>query len=529
MICGDELNPSVCLFAVKASGEESLRTLAIELAMESATTYPNPKSKHANANTDHDDNEDVENRKPYSLVIDESSSRRESSMSLSGRDTESLAVFLTEQLSGHFPDGPPGNEEQIKRWLGDILNCVSHTCTAGKPLEYTELELAIPIAVERWRSTTYNHTAVNQSNATSFSLFDQLQGGFEPPVTVEEIFGASPGERISVLERVDHVDDILMDWQQLRPVLNQGLQTNQWRGYLHLHRKWFDQGRSSTEYLSLQYCICQDCLKAVEMLVVSGLIVDDKLLQLIQTWHDMWLDLMQQDRYSQDGGEDMEPRFLLLLRNLVHPQQEALSVLPAHLFALIDPQALGFTCWINHVTPQRIVELVLNSQLLPDIVGRCGSITRNPRRSPALDTALRLYSVAMLRALLVKTRGGSFPWRVINQSSSPLCTSRLEKGVDLAFSEKLFSVEAPTKAQLQPILDTFLIILSEDFLQGDSIRTCVDAIETILLGYRVTDSECDELVDFVKGRTAAIMHDRGGAKTQLEALCKSIDDHRSQT
>jgi hypothetical protein len=448
-------------------------------------------------------------------------------MSLSGRDTEYLAVSLTEQLSGHFPDGCSGNEEQIKRWLGELLNYVSQTsCTIENPLEYTELELAIPIAVERWRSTIYTHTVADQSKATSFSLFDQLQGGFEPPVTIKEIFEAPPGEMLSVLERVDHVDDILMDWQQLRPVLNQGLQTNQWRGYLHLHRKWFDQGRSSTEYLSLQYYICQDCLKAFEMLVASGLILDDKLLQLSQTWHDMWLDLMQQDRYSQDGAEDMELRFLLLLRKLVHPQQEAFSVLPAHLFALIDPQALGFACWINHVTPQRLVELMLNSQLLPDIVGRCGSTTRDPSRSPALDTALRIHSIAMLQAVLVKTRGASFPWRLINQSFSPLCTSQLEKGVDLSFSEKFLNAEAPTKAQLKLILDTFLIILSGDDLQGDSIRTCMDAIETIILGYRVTDSDCDELVDFVKRRSAAIMHDIG-INAQLGALCKSIDSHRS--
>jgi hypothetical protein len=444
-------------------------------------------------------------------------------MSLSSRDTEYLVVSLTEQLSGHFPDGPPGNEEQIKRWLGELLNCVSQSCNEGKSLENTELELAISIALERWRSTIYTHTIANQSNGTSFSLFDQLQGGFEFPVTIEEILEASPREIISVLERVDHVDDILMDWQQLRPVLNQGLQTNQWRGYLHLHRKWFNQGRSSTEYLSLQYYICQNCLKAVEMFVVSDLIVDGKLLQMIQTWHDMWLDLMQQDRYSQDGAGDMELRFLLLLRNLVHPQQEGLSVLPAHLFALIDPQALGFACWINHVTPQRTVELMLDSQLLSDIVGRCGSTTKHPSRPPALDTALRIYSVAMLRALLVKTRGASFPWRLINQSSSPLCTSRLGKGVNLSVSEKFLSVEAPTKAQLERILDTFLIILSENFLPGDSIRTCMDAIETILLGYRVTDSGCYELVDFVKGRLAAIMHDRA-TNAQVGALCRSIDN-----
>jgi hypothetical protein len=447
-------------------------------------------------------------------------------MSLSSRDTEYLAVSLTEQLSGHFPDGPQGNEEQIKRWLGELLNCVSQTGTEGKPMEYTELELAIPIAVELWRSRTYTHTVANQSKPTSFSLFDQLLGGFEPPVTIEEILEAPPGETISVLERVDHVDDILMDWQQLRPALNQGLQTSQWRGYLNLHRKWFDQGRSSTEYLSLQYSICQDCLKAIEMFFAAGLIVDDKLLQLIQTWHAMWLDLMQQDRYSQDGAEDMELRFLLLLRNLVHPQQEVLSVLPAHLFALIDPQALGFACWINHVTPQRAVELMLNSQLLPDIVGRCGFTTRNPSRSPALDMALRIHSVAMLRTLLVKTRGACFPWRLIDQPSSPLCTSQLGKGVDASFSEKFLSVEAPTKAQLERILDIFLIILSEDFLQDDSIRSCMDAIETILLGYRVTDSDCDELVDFVKGRAAALMHDRG-TNAQLGALCKSIDNLRS--
>jgi hypothetical protein len=69
--------------------------------------------------------------------------------------------------------------------------------------------LAIPIAVERWRSTIYIHHTVathqSKNKATSFSLFDQLQGGFEPPVTIKEIFEASPGEMLSVLERVDHV------------------------------------------------------------------------------------------------------------------------------------------------------------------------------------------------------------------------------------------------------------------------------------------------------------------------------------
>ena len=101
-----------------------------------------------------------------------------------------------------------------------------------------------------------------------------------------------------------------MDWNEISPLMKQDLldpSTEHVLEIIKLHRKWFDQGRSSSEYTSLLYSLCQNLIETIVAEVIrsenkpTGEIdgaTRELLIALVQNWRDMWLDLMIRDQYS---------------------------------------------------------------------------------------------------------------------------------------------------------------------------------------------------------------------------------------
>jgi hypothetical protein len=242
------------------------------------------------------------------------------------------------------------------------------------------------------------------------------------------------------------------------------------------------------------------------------------LLNVLQTWHDMFLDLMQCDHYSHALAEELEISMLLFLRNMqTKPfkiDNETLNLQPVDILALIDTQARWFRSWTAHISPQHLVSLIERTHLLPDLIVRSRaqanefitSQSKLPKTRP-----LRLHSVALLAATVEKTRVALFPWHLLYQRppSTPLKLQDLKHPEPIdPLSPNRERPQQPDTSQLDALVDIFLNVISDD-LDSELLQMYCNAIETIFLGCNSMDKEKESGFDRVllrgKGRLQDIL------------------------
>jgi hypothetical protein len=498
---------------------------------------------------------------------------------LSDDRKEEIAKTLAEHLTLYYPNGPPAEQAQIKQWVEQLVeselpaadnNDSYNGETSSSSVEYKSIQSAISVGVQRWKSPEYRSQLLLAAEsvkpkATTFSWLNQLEGGLGPLIRMEDILEAPSNQERLALFRKMFLDDVAPDWAEIRPIMSQVIQQQHlidkddddnnntlFIDYLRLYRKWFDQGRSSTEYLSLQYDLCRSILQAIQTHVASSTLPEDdpKLLLLLQTWRDMWLDLMQRGLYYQDLAEDMEISVLLLMRDLSvsslveeavveeepnatrHNGAVLVPVLPAHVMAMIDTRALWFHSWTSQVSTQRLVILLERSGLFPEIWGRCFAMmpcNDSSTLGVVLKDALALSSLAMVRAILVKTRVALFPWHLLGNIPNPPLSTK-----DIAVNAATGAPPPPNNgstttvvtsskvdtARLEALfLGRLLDMLKSDLAHDDYYwtRLCEDAIETILWGCKRNDPRFALLLSTVKDR---LMNDK---RTTLQALLHRIE------
>ena len=398
------------------------------------------------------------------------------------RRVEAIAISLEEQLSIVYPqglqhfhfansngDGNGDEDNSIEKKEEAILRNSLENLKSGLPYTYPgdfkELKVAFTRAVQRWKAKNTQNDSNSSSNVgdqtsskknttsvgSSFSLFDQLQGGgFALPVSLEEIQEASsPQERLKVFQKIKYLEDLLMDWNEICPLLIKDLSESSSLvdpelslQIINLHRKWFDQGRSSGEYTPLLYGICQNLLETLSKTIIrieeepQEMMHDASendgcptlvLASLVQNWRDMWLDLMQRDQYSDDLAEEMEKcMFSLFLRT---DDSSKNSCLAQKLLALVDPSARWFQSWTNNVlTNDHLISLLCSScnerdtmMVLPELWIRTQTFPDNNNNgSNNLDdnATFLLHSIAIISIALCQTRVSQFPWEVITTKTT---------------------------------------------------------------------------------------------------------------
>lgn len=440
--------------------------------------------------------------------------------------TQHIASSIALQLDALFPDGyslddGPADKANSRRLLAECFqNLVESSSSSSSShhhddpsltiYQQDELERSLPIAVQQWKKQQQQvqndgkGKIIAGGSATavkSFSLLDQFNsGGFGLPIMIslEELLETpTVPERLEKLQQIQYLEDALPDWKGIQKMLLSGLEycctsENQKndddsttgshivvrKGYLKLHRKWFHEGRSSSEYLGVQYELCCNLSQCITELVASSsssasLLLDKRndnnnqwMFDLIQNWHDMFLDMMLRDQYSADVAKNIESTFLRCLESS-HPeaattgQDDGTRITPAQILALIDPQAHCFATWIHHISPQYLVGQLLDQrQLLPVLWKRCCA-----RGSQKLSSNLRWHSLSILTFILIKTRVALFPW-------------------NLLLVEETNDNPSNIAAAKRQVLDLFLeSILSQESGQPEWRRcVCCNAIDTILSG-----------------------------------------------
>jgi hypothetical protein len=344
---------------------------------------------------------------------------------------QAMALSLEEELTIAFPDGPNNDninkEEKIRSSLIHMVKEIH------RPDEHEILKQAFPIALQNWKSKTSKammtkvEDPITTTKPTTFSLFDQLDGigGFGQPVSLEEIQDAPSVEaRLEIYKKMVYLEDLSIDWNEISPLLVQDLlESSEEHVFeiIKLHRKWFDQGRSSSEYTPLLYSLCQNMIETIvgEVLRSGKTKTSDMdkekrsiMVTLVQNWRDMWLDLMTRDQYSVDLAQEMEVCMLVLF--LRHPPTEVCRLFQ-EILAFLDPCARWFHGWADHFgSNQRLLYLMkVQTKILPDLRIR---VQTRPDSADIPSLALFFHSLSVVAVTTSRFRLSQFPWNEFYES-----------------------------------------------------------------------------------------------------------------
>eukprot|EP00934_Nitzschia_sp_Nitz4_P004026 Nitzschia sp. Nitz4//scaffold62_size106224//38758//40146//NITZ4_004351-RA/size106224-processed-gene-0.28-mRNA-1//1//CDS//3329555841//4016//frame0 len=422
------------------------------------------------------------------------------------QQVQALALSISIQLNTLFPNELPGNEDPtLQKYLENLAS------TNGLDKQ-AALEAAMPLALSRWTGQKPQDQSI-KNQLTSFSLLDQLQaGGFAFPPSIDEIIDTTDlRERLDKLNTIEYVEDLLSIWEELSPLLVAGLTSydealmdySLASSYLRLHRKWFDQARSSPEYRSIQWGICGNLVQSIRQTIATkeGYYPNRAFfVRQVQTWREMFLDLLQRNEYSShsEGILEIGVSYLLWLRSypcksfLQNMSTNLLS--PTQCMALVDPRADCFESLAQRVTPSHLISVLTLTGLFVDIVACCQSSPPwtivDSEASTQMDPSLYMYSLAILSLTLEKTRVSLFPWDLWTNTpvNSPVSS---ESWKDLSpFTKKVlgtsrYPLRDPSSDEVCRLFSVFLSPLSQQAPVSMWFRhVCYRAVETIVDGSR---------------------------------------------
>lgn len=260
----------------------------------------------------------------------------------------------------------------------------------------------------------------------SFSLFDMLdqQQPLQEIVTLESIFECyrsnSALKVIDMIERIESIEDIAdpTHWAEFNNILFQGLKPvlvdqflikesntsleSQIR-YTNIHWKIF--AACTPDHVSLRKDLFLNLVQAVMDFYQHCFIIipynnvresfslsDDKsnllvnlLSHQIATLMKMIIPIASSIQFL--PNEEVDELFILtfsLLKNIIpggsklHVVEETdkkhhfhISLIPAHLIALLDPFADWFYIWVKQISPIQLNQILLHAEFIDDIVWRC--------------------------------------------------------------------------------------------------------------------------------------------------------------
>lgn len=344
------------------------------------------------------------------------------------RVEEDLASSLAIQLNALLPHGFSEQDSEQHRQVQECFQRLIGSTPGNDAVD--ELKAALPIAVQEWKKL---QQTPHSKKPKSFSLLDQLgMGGGFATVNIQEMIELpSVPSRLEKLQKIEYLEDVMSHWNEVRTMLLEGLQyqdvynpTTVAKEYLRLHRKWFHDGRSSTEYLGIQYHLCLNLSQCLQEGIQqqSALALDNPkesqwLLDLLINWHDMFLDLMLRDHYIKDEMPEIESTLsnILSFSPSSGKEQDIGILLPADMLALVDPSAWGFASWVHHLSPQEVVKFLEKNDNLVLISWERALATElgsAEEHKTKIVQNRRWQSLSILTYILRQTRVSLFPWRL---------------------------------------------------------------------------------------------------------------------
>mmetsp|Transcript_35476 Transcript_35476/g.85842 ORF Transcript_35476/g.85842 Transcript_35476/m.85842 type:complete len:413 (-) Transcript_35476:1884-3122(-) len=376
------------------------------------------------------------------------------------------------------------------------------------------------------------------------------------PIRFEDINeAASTNDRLLLYEKITYLEDLQMEWDQIRVVLCQDMtfkkqhqqqsssqtgddynddQIDVVKTLISLHRKWFDEGlkSSSSEYTSLMYGLCQNIM---EVLLTTVVDVDDGdqkdnfiekqqqrdvVSSLVRTWHGMWVELMVHSRgchqYMAELAYEIEVGMMMLLRK--NGESSSLASHVNETLALEDPYCHWFQCWLSHIPPQgqnRIIYLLDETNVLSSCWERMMHFTEKMDISKAdavgvasssnllSPDASQVQAFSTFCICLHRLRFACFPWgSILNPPTENVQTSKFNSWKTVAETiQKGISVideKEHTAADLNPIIDEMVnaIVCAIKVAEHNSDSNWKDVLfyyglDSILSGSKSMDFDFD--------------------------------------
>jgi hypothetical protein len=271
----------------------------------------------------------------------------------------SICNSLTCNLRHFYHHGEP-DQAQLDIWKAQALSYVGAHCTPSETHSaHLAVERAIAQALATYQCTSseLERSKPSASKERSFSLLQSLSdsgGGLASFVNWDRVSEAETlHEKLKLMEEVQYIDDVVLDWNRFREVLLGGLRSSSLtQKSLLLHRKWFELTRSSAS----QYQVIQSDL-AMNLKILLGEIAisradlnDTAALETIRLLHSIWMNFMLRgDRVSAPPAELIESigsAFWDWSKSFFEHDEKPSQSLGEMLFE-IDPYTGWFQLWIK--------------------------------------------------------------------------------------------------------------------------------------------------------------------------------------
>ena len=287
------------------------------------------------------------------------------------REEQELVSALAETIAFHCPDRNQSPDESLLQHWSQELE--AENCNHAK--------LIMIEAIRIWRENQNTKVPVHSHSkaATSFSLFDF--SGLSNRVFRHDIEEAT--EKLAILQQVDHVDDICMDWDYIQTLLMKGLASDDTsRHYVDICTKWFDQADGM---------IRLNITELVANTVLNNNQSNEVRFVLLQAWRFMWIQMLETP-LDQCRTNHIGTLILTLWKS---------NDTIAHYLAVMDLTSAWFHVWIQQLSSLQAKTLILNHGILSVIFQRCDYSQR---------CTLKTQSMTMLNIMLLHTRLAQFPW-----------------------------------------------------------------------------------------------------------------------
>jgi hypothetical protein len=528
------------------------------------------------------------------------------------RLVHTLATSLAENLLHHYPnENETPDASQVQRWLNEILVRIQHhksfaastarggDGTANATASVTDsdnekdramVQLVMKEGIQRYKSkqsifpSALDAKKAGASKSMTFSFLDQWNAGttggmslLDSIITWDRIQQeTSLYNKLQLLLKVQHIDDIHPDWDKVCPILLQGLEQQIKRAeydifqstsgdFIKLHETLFEQSRSSPEYTNAQIRLCQNivtqlraCLRlcatqtreqqsttsTVDSSTSTPNSVNVMLRRLVRAFWNMWMDWM----VSRGGGPNSNVKLVESIGrdiwscycddanaidndidndnasdkgndiyNSSH-QTTFPSVLMQVMTVEQDPYARWFTSWVAHLPAPKVVCLV-ESKGSPQLVYGMVRVCEN-------ETSYYEYD---------SDNGNDFDGSNDGSNNDALCRHSLvllgsilrQTRVSLFPWQKIFGGDTSESSMLR-LFAIFLDAINRELRLSsgnasakrapdlERIQVCADAMETLLWGCVESDPTMyDELKTRIRSFALSLSEYSGMSKASI--------------
>ena len=303
---------------------------------------------------------------------------------------------------------------------------------------YTEILLMADALQKEIESNPMEMKVVSRKTKSS-SIFNT--GSFAPPFIWENVNNASQEEIIRELAKVEYVDDLVPDWNDILLFLKDTDHDK----FAAIHHALFEKSRTSLEHEVLQQGILESVFSRVQWILNDKGTKVDALPDIVVLFKKIWMDCMERTVCLRSANHIGQTIWNTLLK----PHKEQPS---AFIRCMKDTKAEWFSAWTRHLSIHDVLQLVDDSfSILPMLVNRS-------ERKDELGG----YFTCILRSILVKIRVSLFPWHVLADYSK-------EQAMDLLFQIFMSRLNDPER-----------------------LPVALESLEVLIIGTRISEPKINQ-------------------------------------